>query len=76
MTRGASLSGDGVAMAASDEPATSGVSGRHRSMNEAISGASKLNHVNRSARGTLARSLSPSTNRATGSSPAARSLKK
>jgi hypothetical protein len=36
---------------------------------------SKLNHVNRSARRTSARSLSPSTNRAAGSSPAAHSLK-
>jgi hypothetical protein len=36
---------------------------------------SKLNPVNRSARGTSARSLSPSTNRATGRSPAARRLK-
>jgi hypothetical protein len=35
-----------------------------------------LNRVNRSARGTSARSLSPSTNRATGRSPAACSLKK
>jgi hypothetical protein len=35
-----------------------------------------LNRVNRSARGTSARSLSPSTNRATGRSPVARSLKK
>jgi hypothetical protein len=52
------------------------VSGRHRSTNGAISGASKLNRVNRCARGTLARSLPPSTNRATGRSPAARSLKK
>jgi hypothetical protein len=51
------------------------VSGRHRSMNATISGVSKLNRVNRSARGTSARSLSPSTNRATGRSPAARSLK-
>jgi hypothetical protein len=34
------------------------VSGRHRSMNAVISGASKLNRVNCSARGTLARSLS------------------
>jgi hypothetical protein len=52
------------------------VSGRHRSMNAVISGASSLNRVNRSARGTSARSLSPSTNRATGRSSAARSLKK
>jgi hypothetical protein len=52
------------------------ISGRHRSINAAISGASKLNRVNRSARGTLARSLSPSTNRATGRSHAAGSLKK
>jgi hypothetical protein len=45
-------------------------------MNAAISGASKLNRVNRSARGTSARSMSPSTNRAIGRSPAACSLKK
>jgi hypothetical protein len=45
-------------------------------MNAAISGASKLNRVNRFARGTSASSMSPSTNRATGSSPAAHSLKK
>jgi hypothetical protein len=44
-------------------------------MNAAISGTSKLNRVNRSARGTSPRSMSHSTNRATGSSPAARSLK-
>jgi hypothetical protein len=41
-----------------------------------ISGASKLNRVNRSARGTSARSLSPSTNRVTGRSPAVHSLQK
>jgi hypothetical protein len=52
------------------------VSGHHRSMNAAISGASKLNCVIRSAQGISARSLSPSTNRATGRSPTARSLKK
>jgi hypothetical protein len=35
-----------------------------------------LNHVNRSAQGTSTRSLSPPTNRATRSSPSARSPKK
>jgi hypothetical protein len=44
-------------------------------MSAAISGASKLNRVNRYAWGTSARSLSLSTNRTTRRSPAVRSLK-